>query len=301
MKGAPGASSTKRKRGATTTATKRPVGRPRGRRKKKRMTTGRRRVASKRSTGDERQPTKRGRKKRRASPDGDSETESCLAEEALFKTVDEIRRDLSEKRKAAETRQRMHWPTASLSSKKRAAATLMAGGSSMAFFESLIAGSSSSSSSSASSSSSSSPSHGRTGTKRGSRRRGRQGGGSGSDSDEDLNEEDDDDEGEDESTGAGKELKRKKTTAHLSTTPRQKLRGTILFYGDSITFGMPHNYTGRYETPWPRLLAAKLAKRGYRVVEAGLNRYVVFVEGLLGREREREREKGEEWGVGMGG
>lgn len=81
-------------------------------------------------------------------------------------------------------------------------------------------------------------------------------------------EEEEGDDGEEEDRTRGRDKK----TALSSLTPRRRLRGTILFYGDSITFGMPHNYTGRYETPWPRLLAAKLARRGYRVVEAGLNR-----------------------------
>ena len=40
------------------------------------------------------------------------------------------------------------------------------------------------------------------------------------------------------------------------------IRGDILFYGDSITYGMPHNYTGRYEIPWPRLLENHFRQQG---------------------------------------
>ena len=43
-----------------------------------------------------------------------------------------------------------------------------------------------------------------------------------------------------------------------------------LFYGDSITWGMAHNYTGRYDVPWPRMLEQRLRKNGLRMVEAGL-------------------------------
>ncbi|GBG25520.1 Hypothetical Protein FCC1311_017392 [Hondaea fermentalgiana] len=46
--------------------------------------------------------------------------------------------------------------------------------------------------------------------------------------------------------------------------------GAVLFYGDSITWGMAHNYTGRYEKTWPRLLTKRLDQYNLKVVESAL-------------------------------
>ena len=34
----------------------------------------------------------------------------------------------------------------------------------------------------------------------------------------------------------------------------RKMKGEILFYGDSLTYGMAHDCCDRYDTTWPRLL-----------------------------------------------
>jgi len=44
----------------------------------------------------------------------------------------------------------------------------------------------------------------------------------------------------------------------------------VLFFGDSITWGMAHDYTGRYEVPWPRLLQDKLKLYRLNIVESAL-------------------------------
>ena len=59
----------------------------------------------------------------------------------------------------------------------------------------------------------------------------------------------------------------------VPTRPRYKgeIIGDILYYGDSITWGMGHNFTGRYAVPWPRHLESRLQKEyGLRTVEAAL-------------------------------
>jgi len=54
----------------------------------------------------------------------------------------------------------------------------------------------------------------------------------------------------------------------------------VLFYGDSITWGMVHNDTARYSTPWPRLLESKLARYRLRVIESALcSRTTVYDDG----------------------
>lgn len=54
----------------------------------------------------------------------------------------------------------------------------------------------------------------------------------------------------------------------------------VLFYGDSLTFGMAHNFTGRYDTTWPRMLEDKLSKRGFKCVESALcSRTTIFDDG----------------------
>ena len=44
----------------------------------------------------------------------------------------------------------------------------------------------------------------------------------------------------------------------------------ILFYGDSITWGMAHKFTGRYDMTWPRMIERRLNARGYNMVESAL-------------------------------
>jgi lysophospholipase L1-like esterase len=45
----------------------------------------------------------------------------------------------------------------------------------------------------------------------------------------------------------------------------------ILFYGDSLTYGMAHDRAGRYDTPWPRLLAEQLQEEeGLTIVESAM-------------------------------
>lgn len=50
----------------------------------------------------------------------------------------------------------------------------------------------------------------------------------------------------------------------------EKIRGEILFYGDSLTYGMAHDDVYRYDMTWPRLLEKRLAGKGLRVVESAL-------------------------------
>lgn len=67
------------------------------------------------------------------------------------------------------------------------------------------------------------------------------------------------------STNASTPAKTTTLTATLETAPLD-----VLFYGDSITWGMAHNYTGRYVQTYPRQLESRLLGKGYRVVEAAL-------------------------------
>lgn len=50
-----------------------------------------------------------------------------------------------------------------------------------------------------------------------------------------------------------------------STAPRE-----VVFFGDSLTYGMSHDRADRYATPWPRLLAAKLKEHDLGVVECAM-------------------------------
>jgi hypothetical protein len=51
----------------------------------------------------------------------------------------------------------------------------------------------------------------------------------------------------------------------------EKVYGEILFYGDSLTYGMSHTDDAyRYETTWPRIIEKRLLSRGLRVVESAL-------------------------------
>ncbi|KAH9253908.1 hypothetical protein BASA81_008032 [Batrachochytrium salamandrivorans] len=44
----------------------------------------------------------------------------------------------------------------------------------------------------------------------------------------------------------------------------------VLFFGDSLTWGMSHSYTGRYEESYPQMLEDRLASRGFYMVESAL-------------------------------
>ncbi len=44
----------------------------------------------------------------------------------------------------------------------------------------------------------------------------------------------------------------------------------ILFYGDSLTYGMHHSQAARYKTTWPQLIEERINDIGYRVVESAL-------------------------------
>ncbi len=55
------------------------------------------------------------------------------------------------------------------------------------------------------------------------------------------------------------------TTSGGSTAPRE-----VVFFGDSLTYGMSHDRADRYAMPWPRLLAAKLKKHELDVVECAM-------------------------------
>ena len=50
-----------------------------------------------------------------------------------------------------------------------------------------------------------------------------------------------------------------------STAPRE-----VVFFGDSLTYGMSHDRADRYAVPWPRLLAGKLKKHDLDVVECAM-------------------------------
>jgi len=47
-------------------------------------------------------------------------------------------------------------------------------------------------------------------------------------------------------------------------------RNEILFYGDSLTFGMHHRRADRYRVTWPQLMEDNLHSEGYRIVESAL-------------------------------
>mmetsp|Transcript_19839 Transcript_19839/g.32602 ORF Transcript_19839/g.32602 Transcript_19839/m.32602 type:complete len:597 (-) Transcript_19839:781-2571(-) len=49
-----------------------------------------------------------------------------------------------------------------------------------------------------------------------------------------------------------------------------KTDGIVFFYGDSLTWGMAHNYTGRYFTTWPQLLEDRFGLYKLKVVESAL-------------------------------
>ena len=44
----------------------------------------------------------------------------------------------------------------------------------------------------------------------------------------------------------------------------------VLFYGDSLTWGMSHSTSARYKKTWPQLIEERLNGLGYRVVESAL-------------------------------
>ena len=50
----------------------------------------------------------------------------------------------------------------------------------------------------------------------------------------------------------------------------RKMKGEILFYGDSLTYGMAHDCCDRYDTTWPRLLENRLVSKGLRTIESAL-------------------------------
>ena len=50
-----------------------------------------------------------------------------------------------------------------------------------------------------------------------------------------------------------------------STAPRE-----VVFFGDSLTYGMSHDRADRYGTPWPRLLEARLKEHELGVVECAM-------------------------------
>ena len=57
------------------------------------------------------------------------------------------------------------------------------------------------------------------------------------------------------------------------TTARKKpltTRREILFYGDSLTFGMHHAKASRYGQTWPQLLEERLHNQNYRAIESAL-------------------------------
>ena len=53
----------------------------------------------------------------------------------------------------------------------------------------------------------------------------------------------------------------------LTTTARRR---EILFYGDSLTWGMSHSQATRYPLSFPQLLEERIHKLGYRMVESAL-------------------------------
>ncbi len=44
----------------------------------------------------------------------------------------------------------------------------------------------------------------------------------------------------------------------------------VLFYGDSLTWGMSHNYTGRYKITWPQLIEKNIRQYGFGLIENAL-------------------------------
>lgn len=57
---------------------------------------------------------------------------------------------------------------------------------------------------------------------------------------------------------------------HKGVLKRKRVWNNVLFYGDSLTWGMAHNYTGRYKITWPRLLKDKLELYNLVPVESAL-------------------------------
>ncbi len=55
----------------------------------------------------------------------------------------------------------------------------------------------------------------------------------------------------------------------MQTLPDEH-NGTIFIYGDSLSWGMAHNYTGRYKKPWPRIVSKELERFGVRVTDSAL-------------------------------
>jgi len=74
-------------------------------------------------------------------------------------------------------------------------------------------------------------------------------------------------EGAKSSGGGGSSSSSSAAAADGSVTAQPR---DVLFFGDSLTWGMAHKYTGRYDVSWPRLLEARLNERGYNMVESAL-------------------------------
>lgn len=61
------------------------------------------------------------------------------------------------------------------------------------------------------------------------------------------------------------------STTTTSKSNNNKVPKDILFYGDSLTWGMAHNYTGRYIETYPKMLEQRLNENGgWKVIEAAL-------------------------------
>ncbi len=55
-----------------------------------------------------------------------------------------------------------------------------------------------------------------------------------------------------------------------ATAVRLTTRREVLFFGDSLTWGMSHCHAARYTRTWPQLLESRLHAQGYRCVESAL-------------------------------
>lgn len=55
-----------------------------------------------------------------------------------------------------------------------------------------------------------------------------------------------------------------------SALRRLSTKQEVLFFGDSLTWGMHHALAARYARTWPQLLEARLQAAGYRMVESAL-------------------------------
>ena len=66
--------------------------------------------------------------------------------------------------------------------------------------------------------------------------------------------------------------KRKRTTLRSACDGLERLttEKEVLFFGDSLTWGMHHARAARYARSWPQLLEARLHAAGYRMVESAL-------------------------------